>query len=768
MSAYKYITIVRRSDSATLSVHEHTTDWSVRNHKLKGCGRGTFTVEQTGGALSTLDNFLQLDNRVDVSIYFGSPAYSLTYSGYIDQLDEPGGTAPNNVLRGFTTKGGWWQLTDGGVRVLTYQQNITAQSLMMSLLGSKIAPHCDVALDFTRITAGAGWTIAETLYEDDPAADYIEEIARLAQNVVYGVDHERRLYFVPEDTTTVKASVVCGTLADGISLFKRESLLEGGGNYFVLKGRDAPSGNAVSRVVMADAVNPDSGSYDATVRRRDKVIDLPSLIYGSDIVRYGGYLVDKDTGEAERNDLAFTRGDLLIPSGAAWQCEDLNGLISVTDSDGNPQSTPMHSITYSQKPGETIRVSLEIGDKPPLDVFDTSDIKELIRKVAIHESSRFANSIELASENRDWARHAYITMVGHDLRNSWRPEIKDVKKSGSIIDWDHGDTSGIRRTSEPIGITSRLTGLSEYGTFVTKEFPVRGDFKTWAVLRNLDGKVFFGGGTKDMDSYFEQYNDGAPSLFWTDTGGYISPLAIAAGPANDFDGRLRGTIPVSHDTSIIWTFKWGLPHGDGSDSYCRRYLLHNYENNGNHYRVLLKHSVGSPSRLEIGFEKVINGTVTVHGSGYRYVYLDTDDDEIRVTLSDIDIWAYHRYKITVENLSNGQETSFTTDVNWLELAADMNRYGYRAWLNNAPISYPYDNDYLDTWKIQTLGFADSTAHATSFELSRDGGVTWEGLYSADTGQPKELGLTGTITETAILKGRVAFPQILTGLAVGFG
>ena len=768
MALYNVV-VKDRTNEATLydfgGATPEVTALTCENLRRIGCSSASFTVCRTD--FSAVESLLVGANIVEISFDFGSGS-TLTWSGRITRVDKADNTTPKNKIRTVECKGFWHDLTNPGCKVLKAWSTSTATtSIAMGLIVSPISAETGIELDLTGVTASDPYFIDQTLFEDQPAADCIKKLAEVNNDTVYGVDEDRRLYFRDETAEGAAAMLTFqqGTTADAVKMFDRKEDWSKCVNHYIVEGRDAESGNPCTMESYDSALDS-----DATLPWSTKVVKAPDLVTGADLKQWADYLVARDKDPKIQAKLSIA--DISTKLATPLLCETLNGNIAVDDTGGSEIGKYQAQAIKYTLTGGVIAATIEIGNELCRDEVDALGFRDLLRDMAAQSMKEFSNGIEVASWTSDWRRDAHITMAGNGLRNDWRAEITDCHKDDSIIDFDHEDTTGIKRTTRPVGITSKTLDTSG-ATFVTRPIAVRGDFPTWAALRHMEGKTFFDDAPQsDKDAFFTEAYDSTYPMSWRERDGYIvpDPLQHHTTP-RDFDGRLICTTGVHPETSIVFKFKWGTPHGDGSYTYCRRYLLHHYDNNSNHYRIQLKHESGSPDKLAMGIERIYEGTTTAHSaangysSSYRTVNLYGEGDEIQVTIDNIDIWANDRYRVTMENLTNGQETSCTTDVNWLALSADMNRVAFRCWLNN--FYFSDDSRGYDNWFIQSVSFADDPSYATDWYITRDGS-TWENLYSVDTGAPKTLGLDGAVTETVRIKGKVRFPQILTDIALGWG
>jgi len=247
---------------------------------------------------------------------------------------------------------------------------------------------------------------------------------------------------------------------------------------------------------------------------------------------------------------------------------------------------------------------------------------------------------------------------------------------------------------------------------------------------------------------------------------HITPTAWIYGtsPARAYNGYLLHNVPLTFQTDIIYEFWWGKPSSTDAED---RYLVFSFEDSDNqHFIHMERGAVTSALRWRVG--KKVNGVQTWSPLGTEAVIVGTSGvsppNLIRVTvaLNAVD----NTYTVTVANIHKGYENSSqqTQASDWWTPTDEMVYAGFR-WACPSTIGHP--SDYY--WRLKKLTFANVTG-GSAWYLSRDDKHSWEGPFDTGSGVSVLLGAyAGGGTESAdiYIKGFVAYPQILTGIAAGW-
>ncbi len=786
----------RGNESGNLfDIGPYCTRWSFQLLRRNGCGPATFSAVMTDSEWAALeaDGLLVADTVVHFYFKMNEAAEHRTWSGTLKSFPLDKNTPPSRRVRKFTCAPVWTQLKKPGCLLLrAFDSDETMQAIVQELVNpadpdhGAISDHTDVSTATAGITAGADFSPGRTLFIDQAAAQCIEKSAQVYGDIVYGVSGQNdNLYFADEtnDTAAPVATFRMGTHADGVVKFTRTTQVRRNqANHYIVEGREAKSGNPMT----VDYEDPDLATDPDMVRRTNKV-KAPDNVKGATLLRWAQYLVARDKGaktvavlDVAGIETKFTEeGDVV----RKWQ--QMNGNAAVEDEDGNALGQwPIRGVTYSMGSEGEYGGKFELGDELQQDLVDAFGMRDTLREIAVHDLKEFSNQVELNAMDDDWKEDAYVQLVlDHGMRNSIRVSLQSLRH----IDFDHALTTGIITDATDDGMTGLIDSddADVIGQFVSQQIPVGMSYDEWALLRNVEYPRVIEG---DEDAGYSRVwfpwplppHDGQThgchwrGLILEGTGGPtkgLNPRAHVLDHGDFVDyysvALYEGIIHPTAD--IDWTCRWQRARNEDQDS---AFLIFGYKDRENYHFIELTDDPGTENLLRWRAGKYTNGNIT---------YVNTVVGSLPITGAEGAGWCYN-FRVEVGTGGNyyvfkarrwdttagawGSWTTQAAPVGWFQLDSAPHSVGVGQKWDDLPRT-SWGGLYAPSWLRLTF---DGTEAGDEWYISRDGGESWEGPFDPDAGTKVVLGAYaggGTEVDYILIKGYVAYPQILVGYAGGW-
>ena len=764
--------------------------WEFTLLRRQGCGALTFTVYAPESAWPALEPYCVVDGLAHVYLNMNEAAEHCTWRGTLEDVPDPTATPPARTLRTFRARPTWAQLESPGATALQVYSNQTVNYMVKNLAVQFGVPQATISSDTTQIIAGDSYTVVQAILEDLYVGPTIKKLADINQSTVYGVSGQiDAVYFKDEisEATLAAHTFRIGNRAHGVKSFSRKQRRGSRANAFIVEGRDARSGNPMIVVAYDSALD----SHPDAIWRW-KRLRAPELVNGPDLKRWAEWLVAKEKDPLEEATLEIVGIDGYLTSGAIRDCninigvEDENG--SAIQYKSSYSQWPLQSIAYRLTPQGSYDATLKLGNSLPVDALDELSVRDLLRELAVFEAKEFSNQVEVQADDDPWPISTYLAFLANNqMRNNVRIRLDNRIKA---IDLDAVDPStGVKLSfTLTTDYEGGLTGGSgdALGQFVTTAIGVGDSYDTWAILRRLEYPVLIEGQEgSGKDTHFYQpwvqtsANEGTLTPNWIAGVRNISdglnltlqPIIVPVrwvyeGTQRMHNGFLLHNTPLTFQSDLIFEFCWGIPYSS-TDDY--RFLVFNYEDVNNYHFIEMMRGA-SETALNWRVGKYIAGALTYSPLGAETVTVGTvgRGNIIRVTIQpDTNI---HSHYVTVANIHHGYEntSSQTQSYGWWDPSEGMVYAGFR-WLMTWTAGQGQPG--MGFWYIKKLTFDNAVAGNTWY-VSRDTLATWEEIYSVDYGYTNLLGAYaggGTEDEKkeVYVKGFVAYPQILTGIALGW-
>jgi len=768
------VVIKDRTNEATLydfAANDMVSAFSFKLARRQGCGVATFSLAiPSSSSWAAHESLFAKFNIVEISMNFGS-GMTLVWSGRLIRYALAKNTAPKDNVREFECAGFWSDLKPPGCKILKVYDSMTVEAIVESMVGDPIEDETGVSSSVAEVETGAGYTPERTVFEDIDAAKCIEKCAELYGDTVCGVDENRRVYFRNEVAESVAAAHTfrLGLGSDGVKMFDRKVNASKCINYYIIEGREAKTGSPMTVEKYDPALDT-----DATLPKRTKKVKAPELVTGGDLMQWGDYLLARDKDPKITAKLAIPKIDAKLSTPIL--VEGLNTNLTVNDTGGSLIGKyQIQAITYTLN-GGSIAATFEIGNDLFRDEVDALGLRELLRDIAAFEAKEFSNSIELAGTV--WKDTAYYLFVGdHGMRNTYIADditahdfaLIDIGQYADDPDDPFDNSAWNRRLvldKERGGITASGMGTIGVpgGRFVTTPIPLGADYEEFAILADFGDLRLFdnAGGTDDLGRFRSLGMGGSTdhNATWTADDGRVFPWFYASAYADYYSAMILNR-RCTWETNIELKFTWGVPAG--GSAVIRRTFYFRCDNEDDCYYVQM---YGNPAASVLHFEVArkdggVNTFLTGFGSKDLAI---SDGDEITLKIDQtttpgvIGVW-----------LTN--EDTSTTLGGWSNTGEYYHKWdsgvGFGVWAQNQP------SRTVDPWGIHGLRFYDIEGGGTTWQVSRDGGASFEPssspYFDAVTGTAIDLGpyagggsSDGNIIITALLDP----PALVRGIGLG--
>lgn len=791
----------RGNEDNWLDIGPFCTSWRFQLLRRNGCGPASFTAVMTDAEWAALEagGLMTTDAVVHIYLKMNEDVTHRVWSGTLKTYPLAKNTPPDRRRRKFTCAPVWSQLKKPGCLLLrAFDDDETVRAIIWELVNATDPDHTcmsdstDVSANAIDCMAGYNFSPGRTLFIDQDAESCVKKCAEVYGDVVYGVaggdDH---LYFEDETNSTAApvATFRMGTHADGVTKFSRQKHVQRRQyNHVIVEGREAKAGNPMSVEYEDPAL-----ATDASLIRRTNTVKAPENVKGATLLRWAEFLVaqNKDPKETALLSVAgidtkFTEDGHILRT---WQ--QINGNIAVEDEEGvSLGQWPIQGITYSMTGTGAFGAKFELGDALQQDLVDAFGFRETLRELAVYDIKEFSNQIELQAMNDNWLEDAYVFFVlNHGMRNSVRVSLQSLRH----IDFDHAGTHSLILDATDDGITGMIstTDAALVGQFVTQQIPVGTHFDNWALLRRNTYPELIGGHGGAGVEDFVRVKISGNSITWTaeemfvpatvplTAEGATEPTLCSDGLAPDdggemyysFHGVMKHVNWVHPSATITWHCTPG-PYGLYADG--RQFLVFGYIDKSNYH--FIEFWGESPYYLAWKAGKYVDGEKTyddvVAGNGY---WLPATAPEGRFHARIIPDIANGSYTFMVRIWGNPPTNGWFAWRTYVgtpgffapTLAAYRVGVGQQ-WTdvpnsNWAPLLQPMGAHWTG------LSFMSCTV-ANEWYISRDGGASWEGPLDPDTGAMVNLGAYtggGTEQDYVLIKGFVAYPQLLTSYGVGW-
>ena len=758
---YKVKLIDRANES---NYHEFTkgvdiSDLTWGYTKPGGCAAFSFTAAPD--SWGSIDSLMEPENLVEIYVSFGGGGLSRCYTGIVQKVDGAGCTPPRHLARTVSGFGLVAELRD--LLVLAVYNNTTVQNMVKDLISTRLAVDTDI-VDYTAsVTTGSSLTIARSVFEDKKASDVITKLAHVLSggvgDVVWGVDHNRRLVFHDESGTNF-ATIAQG---DGITV-QRHEIQKPGFNKYIIAGRTAVHG--IPMTIEVDDVA-------AGDRVRSTRVRAPELIAGANMQAWGQYLAARD-GDAKHVATVTYAGVEDLLSGPITLHN--GGYLTLSDT-GEPAMN-IKAVTYTLNGGEFDAV-FELGDYEP---DPAAELRDLLRDTAVLDLSEFSNHVEIQSDGTDVPKEMYYVFVGQDgMRNN---VCLDVDRDLQWIDFDSSHTVNVEYDSTRKALVS-TAGPDSYGTFATKAIPTGLRYDVFAGLRECSYPVLFSQNIEaDMETFTPEVGAlGVAGHYWrsiTEPGGSTPKRKVVNSFASAADVNARGCFirnAAISDCDYIVRFQMGTWYPIGSSNPEDRFVIFRWKDQSNY--AYINFTRMSDTRFLCYPMKRLSGT-NPSGISMLHPLPQVDFDPLDICRITIDTrtssyqWGTGRFRFKIVNETQDVEYDWcSADFGELDALEALNaaRVGFGSYISNMSGGGGVES----RWYIHEVTFdnAIEAGQTPNWQISRDGGDTFEDQLMVDSWTGDEsvnfgaYSGGGTQEATVIVKGTVTSPQQLTHFGVGW-
>ena len=785
----------RGNESNLFDIGPFCTTWRFQLLRRNGCGPASFTAVMTDAEWATLEatGLMVTDAVVHFYLKMNEDAAHRVWGGTLKSYPLAKNTPPDRRRRKFTCAPVWSQLKKPGCLLLrAFDDDETVQAIMKELVNGTdpdhtcMSDHTDVSANTIDITTGTDFSPGRTLFIDQDAESCVKKCAEVYGDVVYGVTgNDDHLYFAAETNSTADpvATFRMGTHADGVVKFTRKTHVQRKQyNHVVVKGREAKAGNPMSMEYEDPAL-----ATDPSMIRRSHTVNAPENVKGETLLRWAEFLVAQNKDPKETALLAVAgidtkfvaEGDIL----RTWQ--QVNGNIAVEDEDGGALGQwPIQGITYSMASSGAFGGKFELGDDLQQDLVGALKLRDTLRELAVYDIKEFSNQVELQAMNDSWLEDAYVFFVlNHGMRNSVRVSLQSLKH----IDFENAETHSLITDATDDGITGIVSEDDEtvMGQFVTQQIPVGKHYDNWALLRNntysdmIAGHEDAGWGKFWAPKPLPPHSTGVNLPFWLretlsipdgSTARALMPMWFDPWDPRDVYGAFLHDNQLHPSAHIDWTMTWD--EDTYGDVYGRRALIvFGYCSRNDYHFVEFWHvSDIQGNRIKWRAGKYVAGVLSYDDTLTGTMpFLAPTWQECRLNIRIEPDTANDSYTLRVRKWSyaSNEWALWSTHVStpgWYSLAEATHSVGMGQSWDAVPAEERVEGPYWTSLKY------DNCVAGSNWYISRDGGASWEGPLNADTGAMVNLGTYaggGTEKDYVLIKGFVAFPQLLTGYAIGW-
>jgi hypothetical protein len=323
---------------AQLSSNSQTCGLLDLNWKLLETGCGEFELETT----TRLP--VAHDYRVDVHLWNN---YKPAYSGLIQNLPEPGGTATTFQYKGY----GFFDLINRMVVTAKYPAQ-ELRGIAVDLANKAAARYKRFDIDYT-LVAGSSYSMTGQLdFLNTPLKDALKQVSDLSGDYVWGINADRKFFFQPRATSVDMHLWVGKHLKTWLPRSDSTNILN---TLYIKCGavrKDVAVDNPLYKTNWLDAPATDPVSI-GLYGPRDGIFTAPSVL---------GLIDAQQAGQVELSRRSKPRQYATV-SGLIYNGEELScsGSARVVGKDGEELILPKKSLKFALK-GTYVDVSLELGD----------------------------------------------------------------------------------------------------------------------------------------------------------------------------------------------------------------------------------------------------------------------------------------------------------------------------------------------------------------------------------------------------------------------
>lgn len=353
---------------------------------------------------------------------------SVRYYGYIKEIDQGVGT--HDRMKRTLIIGGLMEQLDDVLAFRYYNKCFIGAAagpyggLVQNLLTDVIIGESNVNVlnSFTEIDA-LPTLIGTTDIPDIAVAEMIARLAEVEGGVVYGVDHNAKLYFKARPPSYAHTFQIG---QDGVKVVRLNKSNEHVKNSFIVRCKTLMAGGELVFEVIDDrlATHPE-------MRIRQKAVNTPEFGDNTGAIDFAEALIEKlrDPSEPIRLELAEFTDPM-------WANEKINLKNELGVSFG---AFPVQALHWDITPNKC-GLTIELNEVEP-DM--SSQARELLRLQRIGASRALSNNIELIGERYSWlitARRSYANQF--QTRNFWGSqtddeETLDLPEPGEITNYPY-------------------------------------------------------------------------------------------------------------------------------------------------------------------------------------------------------------------------------------------------------------------------------------------------------------------------------------------
>jgi len=292
------------------------------------------------------------------------------YSGHIDTEPQDGSTEDTYKISGY----GYFDKLD-----LCYVESGDWAAQTVNYIVDEIArltvePKTDIVYNADKITGG-DYVVNSFALVRVKAKKALTDLAEIQQNMVFGVDERRELFFKPKDTTVNPNAVfwVGKHVSSFVPTVDNSKIRN---KLYVYNGkRQDDKSNFVGTVQDDASIAALNGEI------REDEVTLPTTLDDNDALRWANYRLSQLATPIIKGKLQ----NISLPVGTILKPE---GLARVHTKTGKYYDLPLQRVTYKISGNDKLDIAVELGEK---DFGGNDRIVEMLRNMKINELLSAAN-----------------------------------------------------------------------------------------------------------------------------------------------------------------------------------------------------------------------------------------------------------------------------------------------------------------------------------------------------------------------------------------
>ena len=360
-----------------------------------GCNELAFTI-----AREKLQGTIQVGYLVTVKAKTMVAALTTYWSGVITSVPLAGNTNRE------------WQYRARGLfheelskqRIVKYYEGQDIDDLVIDILADVDTPITAISASTSEISVGSPYTVADYEVEFESAAEIVAQLAILQDDVQYGVDQNKKLYFKDVSSSNV-AQYWVGTHVASLSV---EEDVDDLVNDVYMQSKQVVGGGQLT-------LHREDATSKTAYGTKTRVVQMRNSKAAADIGRYGDSIISrqKDPKKIVEAELP-TFSDFLFPRGNA----------RITDTDAAVYSFPIRRVVYTLDPIAGLVGRMEIGDKL------LGTLEEQYREVVNRIERANSNSISLSkiehTRGEEFAQAAQVDARKNGYLNTFFDPLYDT------------------------------------------------------------------------------------------------------------------------------------------------------------------------------------------------------------------------------------------------------------------------------------------------------------------------------------------------------